>query len=100
MYFIMLITFQMIVLAKTPFLLTLFSFGEDLLLKIEFFLKQYFSTKQIFICVNIILGVFFLKCIYMCIYIYMYCYHKKKFENFLKKEKKYKTLAYRPTRPI
>jgi hypothetical protein len=46
----------MIVLAKTPFL---FSCGGDLLLKIEFFLKQYSSTKQIFICVNIILGVFF-----------------------------------------
>jgi hypothetical protein len=56
MYFILLITFQMIVLAKTPFL---FSCGGDLLLKIEFFLKQYSSTKQIFICVNIILGVFF-----------------------------------------
>jgi hypothetical protein len=46
----------MIVLAKTPFL---FSCGGDLLLKIEFFLKQYSSTKQIFICVTIILGVFF-----------------------------------------
>ena len=66
MYFIMLITFQMIVLAKTPFL---FSCGGDLLLKIEFFLKQYSSTKHIFIYVNIILGVFFLQCIYICIYI-------------------------------
>ena len=64
MYFIMLITFQMIVLAKTPFL---FSCGGDLLLKIEFFLKQYSSTKQIFICVNIILGVFFYS-----VYIYVY----------------------------
>jgi hypothetical protein len=88
MYFIMLITFQMIVLAKTPFLLTLFSFGEDLLLKIEFFLKQYFSTKQIFICVNIILGVFFLKCIYMCIYIYICIVTiKRNSKIFLKKRK-------------
>ena len=62
----------MIVLAKTLFL---FSCGGDLLLKIEFFLKQYSSTKQIFICVNIILRVF------STVYIYVYCYHKKKFEN-------------------
>jgi hypothetical protein len=55
----------MIVLAKTRFL-TLFSCGGDLLLKIEFFLKQYSSTKQIFICINIILGVF-LRCIYIYI---------------------------------
>ena len=74
MYFIMLITFQMIVLAKTPFL---FSCGGDLLLKIEFFLKQYSSTKQIFICVNIILGVF------STVYIYIYSEYKK-----LKKRKK------------
>jgi hypothetical protein len=58
------------VLAKAPFLLTLFSFGEDLLFKIEFFLKQYSSTKQIFICVNIILGVFSAAYIYVSLYIF------------------------------
>jgi hypothetical protein len=84
MYFIMLITFQMIVLAKSRFLLTLFSCDGDLLLKIEFFLKQYSSTKQIFFCVNIILKVF-LQRIYMCIYILL---PKKE----IRKLKKYKTL--------
>jgi hypothetical protein len=58
------------VLAKAPFLLTLFSFGEDLLFKIEFFLKQYSSTKQIFICVNIILGV--LPAVYIYVYLYIF----------------------------
>jgi hypothetical protein len=51
---------------KTPFL---FSCGGDLLLKIEFFLKQYSSTKHIFIYVNIILGVFFFYSVYIYVYI-------------------------------
>jgi hypothetical protein len=80
----------MIVLAKTPFL---FSCGGDLLLKIEFFLKQYSSTKQIFICVNIILRVFFYS-LYICIYIVTIKRNSKR------KRKKYKTLALAEFGPL
>jgi hypothetical protein len=80
----------MIVLAKTPFL---FCCGGDLLLKIEFFLKQYSSTKQIFICVNIILRVFFYSA-YICIYIVTIKRNSKR------KRKKYKTLALAEFGPI